>query len=150
MWICIPKYWFTLFCREKFLSRIYALFGVPFTGLKNMVAYQKWQLSGMLFGSFCCSHKLLATYMNFLSLKSTFATFWQFLPMLAIFWQSLATFGNFWQLLPLMLPYHHVIKPSYHLVISSYFLLIILSSVSLIACKFVNLSIYQLVKLWAF
>ena len=48
MWICIPKYWFTLFCRENFLSQIYALFGVPFTGLKNMVAYQKWQLSGML------------------------------------------------------------------------------------------------------
>ena len=48
MWICIPKYWFTLFCREKFLSRIYALFGVPFTGLKNVVAYQQWQLWGML------------------------------------------------------------------------------------------------------
>ena len=28
------KYWFTLFCRKKFLSQIYALFGVPFTGLK--------------------------------------------------------------------------------------------------------------------
>ena len=48
MWICIPKYLFTLFCREKFLSQIYALFGVPFTGLKNMVAYQKWQSSGMV------------------------------------------------------------------------------------------------------
>ena len=47
MWSCIPKYWFTLFCRKKFLSRIHALCGVPFTGLKNMVAYQKWQIWGM-------------------------------------------------------------------------------------------------------
>ena len=30
-----------------FLSQIYAFFGVPFRGLKNMVAYQKWQIWGM-------------------------------------------------------------------------------------------------------
>ena len=80
--------------------------------------------------TFGCSFKLLATLMNFLSLKSTFATFWQFLPLLDIFLAILATFGDFWQLLPLTLPYHqyHVIKPSCHLVISSYFHLIILSS----------------------
>ena len=29
------------FVAMLFLSRIYALFGVPFTGLKNLVAYQK-------------------------------------------------------------------------------------------------------------
>ena len=31
----------------QFLSRIYALFGVPFTGQINMVAYRKWQIWGM-------------------------------------------------------------------------------------------------------
>ena len=35
------------FVARQFLSRIYAFFGVPFRGLKNMVAYQKWQIWGM-------------------------------------------------------------------------------------------------------
>ena len=35
------------FVAMLFLSRIYALFGVPFTGLKNLVLYQKLQIWGM-------------------------------------------------------------------------------------------------------
>ena len=38
---------FTLFCRKEIFVAINALFGVLFTGLENMVVYQKWQISGM-------------------------------------------------------------------------------------------------------
>ena len=51
---------------------------------------------GIFLAAFGCSHKLLATFMNFLSLKSTVATFWQFLSMSAIF---LAILGRFWTFL---------------------------------------------------
>ena len=38
------KFSFTLYCREKILFQIHALFGVLFTGLKSMVVYQKGQI----------------------------------------------------------------------------------------------------------
>ena len=70
-----------------------------------------WADFGIPLAYFGCSHKLLATFMNFLSLWPLFDNFFQFQPFLAIlvnFQKFLATFA---------FPYYIVIKPSYQLVI---------------------------------
>ena len=55
MLICIPKYWFTLFCRETiFVANSLTFLAYLFSGLKNMVVYQKWQLSGMHLSQCLC------------------------------------------------------------------------------------------------
>ena len=41
---------YAVLSRGKFCREFTHFFGVPFTGLKNVVAYQKWQLSGMASG----------------------------------------------------------------------------------------------------
>ena len=38
---------YAVLTRDDFCREFTHFFGVPFTGLKNMVAYQKWQLSGI-------------------------------------------------------------------------------------------------------
>ena len=91
---------------------------------------------GIFLAAFDCSHKLLATFINFLSLKSTFgyfflailpmlAIFWQFLPMLATFWQSLAIFGNFGNF---CLQCYYITMSSSHVITLSSFHLFIFSS----------------------
>ena len=94
-----------------------------------------------IFANFDIVWLLLVSFGNFLQfflqLLPGFDSFEQFF---AMFWQPLTILGKFWkiwQLLPLMAPYHHVIKSSYHLVvffISSYF-----RPVNLSACLFVSL-----------
>ena len=89
-----------------------------------------WAAFGIFLATFCCCHKLLAMFMNFLSIFSTvgtFVTFWQFLRMLAIF---LAILGNLWKFLAtfafdVAISPSHQAFPSWHLFIFSSHLFVI-------------------------
>ena len=48
MWILLPNIYLQCFAGRKFLSQVDALFGGLFTGSKNVVVYQKWQIWGMM------------------------------------------------------------------------------------------------------
>ena len=105
-----------------------------------------------------CHHVIMSTnFGNFCPFSYTFGHFHELLATLVIFWPLLSLFGNLWQLLPMLAifgnPWQllapHVTISSSHIFILSSCHHVLFSSGSLMACKFVSLSIHQLVNLFA-